>query len=498
MVKQLLMSVLLMAGLTTVATAQRALSLDSCRQMALRHNHEVLISQQEHAAAASLEKAAKTQMLPDISANGAYTYMNKLLSYDISTPELNLPVGSLAPDGSWTITPGDTDNTWVDLGNGTFAPLDSEGVPFDPTINPEKLIISDWAYIPAIDTTLEIGQHHNFLGGVNITQPVYMGGKIRELVKVAGYAEAIAESGVAKAQADVVYHVDEAYYRVLQVQQKVVLATEAVSLLENIVEDVMNYKEEGLITQNEVMQAQVKLNEANLNLIKAQNGLKLSQMALNQAIGIELSQELILTDTLDNQIFRISDGNYAGQAMVHRPELHSLEQAMNIAESQVKIARSRYLPNVGVTASYLFVTPNVFDSFGEEFGSDWNVMVACNIPIFHWNDRKHTLDASKNESVAAQLRYDQACEMITLQVEQARQHCIESAETVMLSEKNLLQAKENLKIHRDNLEEGMCTVNDVLQAEVMWQKAYDQLIEARAQNRMNYSYLENVSGISLK
>lgn len=491
------MTALMVSGLSYAATAQTAISLDSCRQMALRHNHEVLISKQEHSAAVSMKKAAKTQMLPDISANGVYNYMNKPLSYDISTPELNLPIGSMTSTGEWTITPGDTDNTWVEMG-GTYVPLDSEGIPFDPTVNPEKLLISDWAHIPAIDTTLEIGKHNNFLGGVNITQPIYMGGKIRELIKVAEYTEEISASGVEKAQSDVVYKVDESYYRVLQVQQKVILATEAVNLLEKIVEDVENYKAEGLVTQNEVMQAQVKLNEANLNLIKAKNGLKLSQMALNQAIGLDLHQVLLLTDSLDSQIFRVSDGDYTAQALVRRTELNALQQGVNIAESQVKIARSRYLPNLGVTASYLFVTPNIYDSFGDDFGNDWNVMVACNIPIFHWNDRKHTLQGSKSGAVAAQLRYDQACEMISLQVEQARQHCIESVQTVTLAETNLLQAEENLKIHRDNLKEGMCTVNDLLQAEVMWQKAYDQLIEARAQNRVNYSYLENVSGISLK
>ncbi len=493
-----MMSLLLVAGVIPLVSAQQSLSLDSCRQMALRHNHKILIAQQEHNAAGSLEKAAKTQLFPEISVNGVYSYMNKLSSYDIATPEMNLPVGSLAADGSWTITPDDTENTWVDLGNGTYAPLDSQGVPFDPTVNPEKLIISDWAYIPAIDTTLKIGQHHNFLGGVNVTQPIYMGGKIRELIKVAGYTEKISASTLQKAKSDIVYKVDEAYYRVLQVQQKVILATEAKELLEKIVADVEGYKAEGLVTQNEVMQAQVKLNEAKLNLVKAKNGLKLSKMALNQLVGLDITQPVILSDTIDSQIFRISNGDYSAQAMVHRSELNALQQGVNIAESQVKIARSRYLPNIGVTASYLFVTPNIYDSFEDNLGNDWNVVVACNIPIFHWNDRKHTLDASKHESMAAQLRYDEAREMIMLQVEQARQQCIVSAESVVLAEKNLLQAKENLNIHRDNLQEGMCTVNDVLQAEVMWQKAYDQLIEARAHNRVNYAYLENVSGISLK
>lgn len=63
---------LLAAGLPQGAVAQRLLSLDSCRAMALRNNKQLSISRVKQEVAANVRKSARTKYLPHVSALGGY------------------------------------------------------------------------------------------------------------------------------------------------------------------------------------------------------------------------------------------------------------------------------------------------------------------------------------------------------------------------------------------------------------------------------------------
>ena len=69
-----------LAYLSFPMKAQEALSLDSCRALAISNNKELLISQEKINAAHYQRKAAFTNYLPNISASGGYMRSQKELS----------------------------------------------------------------------------------------------------------------------------------------------------------------------------------------------------------------------------------------------------------------------------------------------------------------------------------------------------------------------------------------------------------------------------------
>ena len=71
---------LLAAGLPQGAVAQRLLSLDSCRAMALRNNKQLSISRVKQEVAANVRKSARTKYLPHVSALGGYEWTSKEIS----------------------------------------------------------------------------------------------------------------------------------------------------------------------------------------------------------------------------------------------------------------------------------------------------------------------------------------------------------------------------------------------------------------------------------
>ena len=114
-------------------TAQNILTLNDCREMALKNNKSIKVSEEKLLSAQEKRKIAFTNFLPNFQASGTYLYNSKNLS--LMAEDALLPVGTMAPDGSFTLRPDQIGNQFDQYGR----PLDRNGVPFNPATNPEKI-----------------------------------------------------------------------------------------------------------------------------------------------------------------------------------------------------------------------------------------------------------------------------------------------------------------------------------------------------------------------
>ena len=485
-------------------TPATPLTLEQCRRMALEHNKKAQISGAKVEAADALSKAAKTQYLPNISFTGSYLRTNN--EFQLLSEDKQLPVGVRMADGSFgfdlpspttgKLTSNSLNNQWGMTtgadGKPAYLPKDKDGNFFNPKTNPEKLDWKNYAYLPADQTKVECKDF--YLGAVTLLQPVYLGGKVREINKLAGYSKSIAETKKKMDDTDVLYDVDEAYWRVVSLQEKVKLAQDYTNLVTRLNSDVEDMFKEGVITRNDLLKVKVKVNEVELNLTKAQDGLELSKMALCQEIGIPLESDVKLSDQPKPQFTSLSDTGYADHALAHRNEMVALDLASKMAQSNVNLMKSRFMPNVVLTANYMASNPNPYNGFSKEFGFDWNVGVVVNVPIFHWGERHQTLRAAKVEQKVADLNIEEAKEKITLQVKQAMFKVNEANRRVIMTKKSIDRAEENLKVANDGFKEGVLSASDILEAQTLWQSAISENIEARNEAMLSETNLKKVLG----
>lgn len=493
--KRLKIFILCILGLIQASAQEPALTLDKCFNMALEHNQKIKMAQQQLGAATELSKAGRSLYLPQISINGSYTHVGKNYKYDLTIPEITLPVGELDGNGNWTLPVSMWANQWATLPNGATVPLDAEGNPFDPNTNPEKVIPKEWAYLPETPYSLETNFNDIITANAGLVQPIYTGGKIKETNNILKHTQQVAGAKVNLQESDILYETEQAYWRIVAVSEKVKLARQSGEMLDALVTRLENLYNEGLVTQNDVLKARVKQNEIKLNIQKAENGLKLSQMALCQLIGLPLYNQVFIADTVINvENVASSDTTLAQGAIAKRPEIEILNHSVGIAESTVGLMKSRFLPNVIATANYLVTNPNPYNSLAHEFGGDWNAGVVVNIPVFHFGDKKHTLEAAKHEAEASRLKLEEAKEMITLQIQQLTYKGSESVIKVELAEKTVQQAEKNLSMAKANFDEGTITTTDLLEAQTLWQKAMSDYIEAKTEYKTNLSELKKALG----
>jgi outer membrane protein TolC len=470
--------------------SQTIYSLSDCRDMAMKHNKDLLIAGEQAKAANSLSKAAKTQYLPSISANGGYIHNQKNIS--LFGEDQYLPVYATNSDGSLNFAQS-VNNSWT-LVNGSPVPLDASGVPFDPSANPENILWKNYAYIPK--DAFEFDTQNIWAGSIMMTQPLYMGGKIRELNKIAESARHMADAQLEGKTSETIENTDAAYWRVVSLINKEKLAKSYVELLQKLEKDVDKSISFGVATKSDGLTVKVKLNEAEMSMLQVQNGLSLSKMALCQQCGLPLNSEFKLEDEEIRPMPVITaETTNKEEAIANRYEIKSLEQAVNIAESNQKIQLSRFLPNAGLTAGYLTTNPNLYNGVENEFGGQWQIGVIVNVPLFHWGERIHTLRAAQNEKNIAKYKLEDAKEKVELDITQANFKISEAIKKASMTASNKLKAEENLKYASIGHKSGTVNTSTLMEAQTAWLKANSEDIDAKIDVQLCQVYLQKALGI---
>lgn len=463
--------------------SQGILSLDSCRALAIANNKELLIANEKINAAHYQRKAAFTNYLPNFSATGAYMRNQKefsLLSNDQKA----------ALSGLGTSVSGPLQQTAGIIGQlpPELAPLlSSLGGAIEPALNQAGSSLVD---------AFRTDTRNVYAGAITLTQPLYMGGKIRAYNKITKYAEELARQQHNTGMQEVILDTDQAYWQVISLVNKKKLAEGYLKLLEKLDSDVEKMIAEGVATKADGLSVRVKVNEAEMTLTKVEDGLSLARMLLCQLCGIDLSTPVVLED---EQIEDIPLGENPAQvnvetALANRPELHSLELATKIYKQKVNVTRAEHLPSVALIGNYMATNPSVFNSFENKFKGMWNVGVMVQIPIWHWGEGIYKVKAAKAEARIAQYQLDNAKEKIELQVNQSAFKVKEAAKKLTMAKKNLEKADENLRYATLGFEEGVIAPSNVLEAHTAWLSAQSEKIDAQIDVKLTEIYLQKSLG----
>ena len=528
------------AMMSLAEVVAQPLSLDSCRALAIKNNKELQMSALNQEAAHWQRKSALTNYLPKISAIGTYQRTSKEVSLLNSDQKQKL--SHIGTNLSTAIGQG------VQQGFASFQ-QGLANLPSSPEFqallqNPEVVAILQQNPTlvqlmanPSLvqQMTAPILQHastafnsmltsmatmvdgagqsivdafrtdtRNMTGAaVMLTQPLYMGGKIRAYDRITRLAEEAAGAQHTMEEQDLLVSVDEAYWRIVALQSKKKLAESFLETVKKLDSDVDKVIAEGMATKADGLSVKVKLNEAEVAMIQVDNGLALSRMALAQICGLPLDSQFTLQDeerdlTADDYTKWIDpNADMAGAvetALGNRSELRALDIAAQVKREQVKVARSEYMPNLALTAGYLVSNPSVFNGFEKKFNGMWSVGVLLKVPILTWGDRIYKVRQAKAEAAIAETHAEEVREKITLQVNQNQQKLQEARQRLATAKRSQEQADENLRMANLGMKEGVIPVSNVLQAQTAWLSAHSTLVEAEIDTRLAHLYMLRALG----
>ena len=480
-----LVSITLFAGITFSLQAQIALTLDSCRALAMENNKELLIGQEKIKAAHYQNKAAFTNYLPKLSATGTYIRNQKEIS--ILNDEQKAGLSQL----------GTTVGTQVKGFAQQLAVAHPELVPLITSLGNFDIATPLNAAGNSIVDAFRTDTRNMYAGAITLTQPLYMGGKIRAYNKITQYAEELARQQHHTGMQEVILSTDQAYWQVISLVNKKKLAEGYLKLLQKLESDVDHMIAEGVATKADGLSVKVKVNEAEMTLTKVEDGLSLSKMLLCQLCGLDLSTNVVLADENMNDLPILLKENSEinmETAYASRPELKSLELASLIYKQKVNVTRAEHLPTVGLLGNYLVSNPSVYNGFENKFKGMWNVGVMVQVPIWNWGEGVYKTKAAKAEAQIAKYQLQDAREKVELQVNQAAFKVTEAKKKLIMASKNLEKANENLRYATLGFEEGVIAPANVLEAHTAWLSAQSEKIDAQIQINLTEINLQKSQG----
>ena len=465
------------------AGAQRVLSLDSCRQMALRNNKQMSVSKVKQDVAANLRKSARTKYLPHVSAIGTYQYTSEPISILSETQKTEFSnLGT-------TIGTGLVQSmAELMLQHPTLAQVMAKVGP----VSEEMLNGLGQKIVDAFDTDTR----HLFVGSVMFTQPLFMGGSIIAMNKMADINEKMAANSMEARRQATIYKLDQAYWQVVSLCHKQKLAESYLDLVKKLDTDVYKMIEEGVATKSDGLSVDVKVNEAEMTLTKVNDGLVLSRMLLNQLCGLPLDEEVILADEQKDQIavVELTPALNVDAAVSNRPELKMLQNAVDLSKQTTNILKAGNLPQLLLTGGYAASNPNMLNGFERKFRGFWNVGVSLRVPIWNWGDVMYKVRASKGATSIASLELAEARELIELQVNQSTFKVDEANKKLTMAMKNIQRADENLRTANLGFHEGVITPTTVMEAQTAWLQAQSQKIDAEIDVKMSQVDLQKALG----
>lgn len=426
--KQILLAIFM--AVPFAGQGQRIMTLEECIRLAETNNQVIEASRQQFLAARYDRRSAKALFLPSFSLSGNVLYSTS--------------------DGSFS------------SGNGLLPVIGADGLPTGQS-----------AFFPGLD--LSYGLDWIYSGGIKMEQPLYTGGKIRAGYRMAKIGHEIARLNKRRTETDIIVETSRAYAEVVRTQELMQVAKSYHNLLNELMRTVESARKHGMKSQNEVLKVQVRLNESELNLRRAENGLRLATMNLCHYIGAPLTERIEV-----DSILPVADNVHEQEAGIcNRPEYLILEQKTGLAKQQVAMARSEYLPQIGLVGKYGYT--NGIELNGHKLFDDWNFLVGVqvSVPIFDFGHRMNKIKSAKAKYAQAQAEREDIHEKLMLEITQSYNNLDEAWLEKKLAESSVVSAEENLRTSRLYFEKGMETLSDYLEAQTLWQQACQTQVNAR-------------------
>lgn len=413
--------------------AQRVLTLEESKQLALQNNAKSKNSKLEIEAARKIRKSAFTNYFPNVSAGGFKWSAEKGL-FDIDMQGGNLPV---------------YDGNPVNLQNPT-----------------------QFAYFPS--STISIWKKGT-IGYINAIQPIFTGGRIIYGNKLASLGEDVSELKDKMTEDEILLKTEEQYWLIVSLEEKSRTINKYEELLNRLLLQVEDAYKSGIVMKNDVLKVKLKLSEVQLNKSKLENGRKLAAMAFCQHIGISYDSSLVFKDELEISDLPQSYFVDKNEALKKRVEYSLLEKSVEAEELQTKIKRGEYLPQaaIGISEMYMKFDESKKRTFGMVFGT-------VSVPISGWWSGSYELQERSIKEEIAENNFKNNSELLLLQIEKAWQDLNDAYKQYLLSKESKTQAEENFKVNEDSYKNGISTVSDLLEAQALLQQTQDQLTEAKA------------------
>ncbi|EAQ54462.1 hypothetical protein MED222_13795 [Vibrio sp. MED222] len=309
--------------------------------------------------------------------------------------------------------------------------------------------------------TSTITEQDIFSSSIRAIWPIFTGGRITA-------AQTAAEGKSEEAQSQLLMEKQARYEDLSKYYFSVILAEDVVRTRQAVEAGLTQHRDfaikleqQGQIARVERLQADASLDKAVVERTKAQNDLKIAQLALTQILGqsqsVEPSEQLFINKNLPHMDV------FVDQTLMTYPGLKILDAKEKQASSLIKAEKGKYYPEVYLYGDYSLYED---DSLASEMKPDWLVGIGVNVPLLDTSGRSDKVAAAHSAVSQVQFLKSQAKQDLTVLVQKTYLEANQAIEEVQGLNSSLSLAQENLSLRKKAFTQGLSNSLEVVDAEL--------------------------------
>lgn len=333
------------------------------------------------------------------------------------------------------------------------------------------------------------GRHTKYGASLTISQNIYSGGARKARVGKAKVENETANIEIKRITNNIRYYADQLYWNNVAKQEIIRVAEKYRKATATLVNIVKQRVEQGYTNQNDLLMAEVRLNDAEYQLQLAQNEAETARLTLNSLAGVP-STEIIEIDTI-----LCSDTAFTSIDIIDiskRPELAIAQKQIDIKKYAACISDAEYKPNFSVGINGNYSSPGY--DFKAAPDPNYSIYATLSIPIFEWGKRGNSRRMGQHATNIAKEELNNVADGLQLEAETAKCNYLKAYEQIKLTASSLHKAEESLTMSTDKYKEGSVSVIEVINAQLYYLEAYKSHINSKLNACMAKSSLEYAHG----
>lgn len=340
-----------------------------------------------------------------------------------------------------------------------------------------------------------LNKYDQYSSSIGLSQMIFDFGKTPTQVRINTLNTESSRFDLESAINNVVFNVKQAFYNVLQAQRNQDVASESVKRFQQHLNQAQGFYAVGTKAKIDVTKAEVDLSNARLNLIKAENQVRLSRVALNNAMGIPDIRDYNLEDNLLYVKYELSFEDALSKVYAQRPDLQSLIKKKEAAKESISLAQKGYFPVVSGTANYSYSGTNSTGGSGFPLNNGWNYGVNISIPLFSGFETKYRVAQARANFDAVSANEQSLRLDIYSQMQQAYLSLRQAEESIVASELAVKQANENVELATGRYQSGVGSPLEVTDALVGLNNAQVAYTQALTDYKNAQASIEKAIGV---
>jgi len=308
------------------------------------------------------------------------------------------------------------------------------------------------------------GTKHNMVAHATLSQLIFDGSYLVALQASKTYLK-FYENVKQKTDVEIKEMVINAYGNVLLAEESIAILKKNKTTLEKTLSDTKETFKNGLIEEENVEQLQITLTTVNSTLNYNKRLAEVAYKMLKITLGINIDDDLKLTDSLDNLTVSNLDLAFANNefAVINNVNYQMALNFQEQRELELKLQKSKALPSLSASANFGYTAyKDQFDFFSQN--QNWfsysNIGVNLHIPIFSSLARSSRTQQAKIALDQANTQLSETEQKLKLQYAAAKSQYEFSIEEYATAKSNLNLAERIEKKQQIKFTEGLSTSFD--------------------------------------